>query len=917
MRFESITAHAFGPFQDQSLELARGMTVIHGPNESGKSTWHAAMYVGLCGTRRARGSTKEDRDFKDRHRPWNGGSWEVSVVVQLADGRRVELRHDLDGKVDCRARDVDLGRDYSQEIIFEGTPDGSRWLGLDRKSFLTTACVRQADIQLSNDQAESLQNHLQRAAATAGTDATAATALGRIASFLSDFVGTERRNSTKPLRVAMDRLEQAENQLGIAQQEHREYLRRQEELEQLQERQGDVQRSLRSAEAAQARKLSEELRRQADRAKELLEKNPIEPQDPAKLRQQVQDARRALTIWENQPSIIYVSPPTSAELLGQIEGLPLIPDGDIRPHTSVVEAERAFRNTRSNLETHQSRIPPQLEPLDIGGLTPQELLNLADDLSRDEPTFDPSLHERVQRAQAKLEGLQQPKDQPSNDKPSSPLLRPLVILFRVIAKWLLSFFGKQKQGVDPADIAGAYEELRQAEAAFGDVRFQRDEVQRRKEGAKNTAGERGLPADPELLIDLARRAEEGGEARAEMDRWQGEDQRLRELYTDSSESLKQALESRGQSTDQGLSQATEEYDRECENRDTQAQQATRKAGLEQLLQEKKKQEELSADSDRQRSEAAQTVADAAHTVGVLGNTNEELGEALQLWTSDADGLIQMREKAKDEWRELQDLLNGRSVVELEEAAEVIERKAQEAGILLTSIDGVEMAIAELGEDQEKLLSQRRQAVEIAQTDLAEQRGQFEQFARDITSVSEAEERSAEAKAELHRVNTLHQTLNNTSKLLSTAQDGVHRSLAPQLRDALRPWLQDVTQDRYHDVRVDVQTLEVHVSGDGGKNWRKAHLLSHGTTEQIYLLLRAVMSRLLTKDAEMCPLILDDATVHCDPDRQRAILSLLHRISAEQQVIIFTQEPEALAWAQECLSNVQDKLIELEPLDIPP
>ena len=109
--------------------------------------------------------------------------WEVSTVVQLADGRRVELRHDLNGKVACQARDADLGRDYSEEVIFEGTPDGSRWLGLDRRSFLSTACVRQADIQLGSDQAGALQNNLQRAAATAGTDATAAAAIARIDSF--------------------------------------------------------------------------------------------------------------------------------------------------------------------------------------------------------------------------------------------------------------------------------------------------------------------------------------------------------------------------------------------------------------------------------------------------------------------------------------------------------------------------------------------------------------------------------------------------------------------------------------------------------------------------------------------------------------------------------------------------------------
>ena len=143
MRFESVTAHVFGPIRAETLDLAPGMNVIHGPNEAGKSTWHAALYAGLCGVRRARGQPRrEDREFAERHRPWDGEGWEVGAVITLGDGRRIELRHDLAGGVDSSARDADIAdRDYSNEIMNEGAPDGSRWLGLDRRSFLSTACV--------------------------------------------------------------------------------------------------------------------------------------------------------------------------------------------------------------------------------------------------------------------------------------------------------------------------------------------------------------------------------------------------------------------------------------------------------------------------------------------------------------------------------------------------------------------------------------------------------------------------------------------------------------------------------------------------------------------------------------------------------------------------------------------------------
>ena len=143
VRFESVVAHAFGPLVDETLELAPGMNVVYGPNEAGKSTWHA----GLCGMRRGGGQTAADRDFAGRHKPWNGGSaWEVSAVIARDDGVRVELRHDLATRTGT-ARDADMaGRDYASDIIRDGAPDGAALLGLDRRSFLGTACVRQADI---------------------------------------------------------------------------------------------------------------------------------------------------------------------------------------------------------------------------------------------------------------------------------------------------------------------------------------------------------------------------------------------------------------------------------------------------------------------------------------------------------------------------------------------------------------------------------------------------------------------------------------------------------------------------------------------------------------------------------------------------------------------------------------------------
>ena len=254
MRFESIRAHPFGPFRDETISLAPGLNVVYGPNEAGKSTWHAALYAGLCGMRRGKGAVSaQARRFRDRHRPWDGGgAWAVSVVVALEDGRRVELRRNLAGKVDCSASDVDLaGRDYANEIMNEGAPDGSRWLGLNRTSFLGAACVRQAQVLRLPDDAGALQQDLQRAAATAGAGETAARALDLLADYHREHVGSAQA-PTKPLRTLRARVSTSRSALERAQRAQAEYLERRLDVEQLERRAGAHEQDVAALRAAAA-----------------------------------------------------------------------------------------------------------------------------------------------------------------------------------------------------------------------------------------------------------------------------------------------------------------------------------------------------------------------------------------------------------------------------------------------------------------------------------------------------------------------------------------------------------------------------------------------------------------------------------------------------------------------------------------
>ena len=161
MEILAVRARAFGPFENETLEMGRGMNLVWGPNEAGKSSWHAAIYAGLCGMRRSRGPRlKEEREFIDRHKPWSGASWGVELDLVLRDGRRVQIYQDLDELAACRVSDLDTGTDLAArlDLIHEGTPDGARLLGLTRQTLPSTLFIRQADILRVVENAVELQD---------------------------------------------------------------------------------------------------------------------------------------------------------------------------------------------------------------------------------------------------------------------------------------------------------------------------------------------------------------------------------------------------------------------------------------------------------------------------------------------------------------------------------------------------------------------------------------------------------------------------------------------------------------------------------------------------------------------------------------------------------------------------------------
>jgi DNA repair protein SbcC/Rad50 len=869
MRIEKVVAHAFGPLDEQILEPAPGMTLVYGPNEAGKSSWHAAIYAGLCGVRRGKGQPLiADREFRDDHKPWDGDRWDVEVLVRLEDGRRIEIRQDLAGRVDSRATDLSLGTDVSNEIMFDGSPDGSRWLGLDRRAFLATACIGQAQLLAISDDPDLLQEHIQRAAATRGTDATAAAAVDLLSDFRRAHVGEDRANSTKPLRRARVAVDEARRDLLDAQQRHEAFLRLAAESDGARDLADRASSDLRPLLAALAADRAEGGRARAERATALAARHPDgAPGGLAEADDLGNRVASVLDAWERRPIPAVLDGPDAATLQGDLERLPATPFGDLDPAPEILRAKAEYDRRLEARRLVGDRPPAGIEPTSPLG-SPMSSAGLP----------PPGTVGRPRRRAAIFGG--------------AALAMAAVGLVALATGWqaigtmalvaagvvgAVALFGRQGAGVGRDQAAATRLETDRRE-------FGRDHAAR--------AAETGLAAWLGL-VDARTMA-------------------LREAET----ALAVQLGAHGTDVDDGadLDAAFERYVAACRERSAVARTASRAADLRAAVDARRDLERNAAQVSARLTALETDLRRVADEIGLAGAADASVAtmvDGLRAWQDRRSTEIAAQETALLEWRELQTLLEGRTPTELQAEAT---RLAELAGERAADLDRASIADADasLGPDPERRIAEVEAEVRERRAAADLLAGRLEEMERGLPSVAEAEERVAAAEAEVVRVTSLDAVLQKTVELLRRAEARIHRDLAPVLNAAIAAQLARISGGRYVEAAVDPADLAIKVKAADDGRWRDARRLSHGTREQIYLLLRLAMTEQLVRGGEIAPLLCDEVTVQSDRDRGRAILDLLHEASRGRQVLVFTHDERALAWAEENLDPTNDRLIRLGP-----
>jgi len=194
-------------------------------------------------------------------------------------------------------------------------------------------------------------------------------------------------------------------------------------------------------------------------------------------------------------------------------------------------------------------------------------------------------------------------------------------------------------------------------------------------------------------------------------------------------------------------------------------------------------------------------------------------------------------------------------------------------------DTVRAALCEI-EKREKSLEHERIEVGVA-LDSAKTRGAYEEAVKIEEEIAEMETTLARHRQRAWGVYLLRSILTKRREAAMTEHlPGLEREIARMMTRITR---------RPRTVALDGTIRPRGVESDRGE-WYARDALSSGTAEQLDLVMRLAIGRVYSRHITRTMVVLDDALLYTDPERHDRIKELLKVLSADIQVLLLTSHP---------------------------
>lgn len=211
MKIKNIKVNAYGNIENKDINLEEGINIIHGANESGKSTllnYIISIFYGI--SRNKEGKALSDYE---KYKPWSSNEFSGRISYKLENGEKYEIFRDFNKK------NPKIYNDKLEDISdrFEtDKKDGSKFfieqMGIDKQMYLSTVVSTQEEVRLDEKNQNMLIQKIANLAGTGEDNVSYKKALIKLQEKIRDEIGTNK-TSQKPINIIEKEIVEINNKI--------------------------------------------------------------------------------------------------------------------------------------------------------------------------------------------------------------------------------------------------------------------------------------------------------------------------------------------------------------------------------------------------------------------------------------------------------------------------------------------------------------------------------------------------------------------------------------------------------------------------------------------------------------------------------------------------------------------------------
>lgn len=856
MWIEELDIRGFGRLRGR-YGFSRGLTLVVGMNEAGKSTLHEVLVRTLFGFSRRERRRQEGQAEKDLYAPWSGGAFGVSAIVQRGDGTRLRIEWDFEGHA-VKLLHADTGEDLTGQILsgHGDTTLGRYLLGLDLEEFRHVCCLEQAAVE-AVPHTEGLVLALRHAVENSGRESGVEAAIEILNGFLRDPLGIHIQH----LRALPNgRLASLQDRIAKLRDARERTMGTRAEVERL------------AAELSERLACAAALRQQA-----LGVEQALLLADARELGERAELARRYDEQARDLPARVgSVSERDIEEIRGRVSAL-----GRLEQAVTALQEEADEAKSRvDRLELRRQELTARVEALAPSAAVDtrhetklRDLAGRRDALSIErthvEPIAVPDLDPMLMRYQTERAWLGELESAIQTQGLRGPVLVAVIVV--ALASLALGV------AVHPAFTLGL---AASAVIALWSWRTAKP----RREEFHTALASYGAGSLAELDVRLA-----GQEARIAALRVLSEERKrqsgsLEKTGHDLDGEIGRLLDDIGApGTGAGVERVSA-YLLACADH---VERTRRLIELEAVDAQLATIRQPSRDLETRHREQDDLRRELSERYAKLGIDATDLDAAQSAF----DQLLQEDKCALEKFSEARTAAQALKALLGNERLESLQRRASEASarhedhVRQHGQLPIDTSDRHWLEEQEARLGRQILDLELLAESLRTRIKEREDGGADVAPI---EEEIADTERRIARIELARDAIRIARDVLREAARETHRKFAPHLNAALERNLPRITDGRYRKAVVG-EDLQIQVEAPEHGRMVPVDLLSRGTQDQIYLVERLEIARLLDRTTGAAPMLLDDPFAHFDAVRLRLALAVLGEVALERQVVLFSED----------------------------